>query len=107
MKDTFQTYVKPTIDPQLTDFCTELTGITQEQVDQGVTLDEALKQVHMFLGKNGLFKEEFVFMSCGDFDGNMLSREAKAKEFFVPNYLKRWINIKKTFPIHMFDETKK
>ena len=46
-------------------------------------------------------------MSCGDFDGNMLSREAKAKEFFVPNYLKRWINIKKAFPIHMFDETKK
>ena len=46
-------------------------------------------------------------MSCGDFDGTALSREARAKEFFVPNYLKRWINLKKAFPIHQFDETKK
>ena len=36
--DIFQTYVKPTIDPELTEFCTELTGITQEQVDGGKTI---------------------------------------------------------------------
>lgn len=23
---------------------------------------------------------------------------------FVPNYLRRWINIKKTFPLHFFDK---
>jgi inhibitor of KinA sporulation pathway (predicted exonuclease) len=23
---------------------------------------------------------------------------------FVPNYLRRWINIKKTFPLHLFDK---
>ena len=34
----FQTYVKPVLDPVITDFCTELTGITQEQVDAGVSL---------------------------------------------------------------------
>ena len=28
VKSIFQTYVKPVLDPQLTDFCTELTGIT-------------------------------------------------------------------------------
>ena len=45
-------------------------------------------------------------MSCGDFDGNTLAREAKTKQFFVPNYLKRWINIKKTFPINKYDSSK-
>ena len=46
IKSIFQTYVKPTLDPQLTEFCTELTGITQEQVDNGVSIQDALKQVH-------------------------------------------------------------
>lgn len=44
--------MKPVIDKQLTKFCTELTGITQDQVDKGVTLDEALKLLHQFLDKN-------------------------------------------------------
>lgn len=65
-----------------------------------------MKQVHVFLGEQGLYSSEFVFMSCGDFDGNALGREAKKKQFFVPNYLKRWVNIKKAFPIHLFDESK-
>ena len=38
IKSVFQTYVKPTLDPQLTPFCTELTGIVQEQVDGGVDI---------------------------------------------------------------------
>ena len=45
-------------------------------------------------------------MSCGDFDGNCLAREAKKKELEVPNYLKRWINLKKVFPNHKFGGTK-
>ena len=45
-------------------------------------------------------------MSCGDFDGNHISKEAKKKDLFVPNYLRRWINLKKAFPINQFDETK-
>lgn len=45
-------------------------------------------------------------MSCGDFDGNHMRREAKKKQLIVPNYLKRWINLKKAFPIHKFDSAK-
>jgi hypothetical protein len=43
-------------------------------------------------------------MSCGDFDGNQMRREALFKRFNVPNYLKRWINLKKVFPVHLFDK---
>ena len=33
-----------------------------------------------------------------------MRREAMQKKFNVPNYLKRWINIKKVFPVHLFDK---
>ena len=98
--------MKPTLDPQLTDFCTELTGITQDQVDAGVDIKDALKQVHMWLGNEGVFSSEFIFMSCGDFDGRHFAREAKTKQIFKPNYLKRWINLKKAFPINKYDASK-
>ena len=60
----------------------------------------------MWLGEQGLFGSEFIFMSCGDFDGNTLAREAKEKKLFKPNYLKRWINLKKAFPIHKYDASR-
>jgi len=41
-------------------------------------------------------------MSCGDFDGKVIAREANNKKFFVPNYLRRWINLKKVFPSHKY-----
>jgi len=59
--------------------------------------------VHKFLDKNGIFKSEFAFLSCGDFDGHKLRAEALHKNIKVPNYLKRWINVKKVFPVHLFD----
>lgn len=49
---------------------------------------------------------EFSLLSCGDFDAKALMREAKYKDFFVPNYMKRWINVKKAFPVHLYQEGK-
>ena len=93
----FHTYVKPVIVPKLTEFCTELTGIKQDQVDKGILIQDAMKQLHAFLESKGLFKTEFVFASCGDFDGNQMKRESNHKQFKVPAYLRRWINLKKVF----------
>ena len=82
-----------------------MTGITQEQVDGGIDIKDAMNNCHAWLESEGMFQSEFVFMSCGDFDGNAINREAKIKNFNVPNYLKRWINLKKAFPKYLFDET--
>ncbi|CUG88635.1 exonuclease, putative [Bodo saltans] len=38
----FHTYIRPVRNPQLTTFCTELTGITQDMVQRAPTLPEAL-----------------------------------------------------------------
>jgi len=64
------------------------------------SFSEALNQLNEFLEKNGILKEEFVLVSCGDYDGNQLKRECEFKNVFRPNYLKRWINLKKVCPTH-------
>lgn len=45
IEDTFQQYVKPEINTQLSDFCINLTGITQDQVDRAGTFPQVLKKV--------------------------------------------------------------
>jgi len=54
--------------------------------------------LHEYLLEIQIFNHEFIFVSCGDFDGRQLKREALFKNFEYPNYLKRWINLKKVFP---------
>ena len=46
---TFHHYIKPVVHPKLYPFCTELTGITQDKVDAGIKLEEALEKVDEFL----------------------------------------------------------
>lgn len=100
VKSIFHTYVRLELEKEVTEFCTELTGITNEQVsaDNVPSIKDALNQLHKFLSEEGIFQKEFIFLSCGDFDGNQLSRESEKKNFTLPNYLKRWINLKKVFP---------
>jgi hypothetical protein len=33
-----------------------------------------------------------------------MKREGAHKNLLVPNYLRRWINLKKVFPKHLIDE---
>jgi inhibitor of KinA sporulation pathway (predicted exonuclease) len=93
----FHTYVQP-VKEELNPFCTELCGITEDMVCQAPRFREALKKLHQHLLEFGIFKEEFVFVSCGDYDCKQLAREAELKNVELPNYLKRWINLKKVLP---------
>ena len=70
----FRQFVKPGLNPtvrkklqipnnllticQLTKFCTDLTGITQEQVNCGISLQECLKQYHVWLQEHKLIASE-------------------------------------------------
>lgn len=76
----FDRFIKPVINPILTDFCKELTTITQEQVKSGVTLPQAINELLVFL------KEYSVetWGSWGGFDKNQVIREYALKNFPVP-----------------------
>lgn len=49
--DSFLEYVRPILNPQLSDFITELTGITQEDIEaRGVSFPDALARFVAFVG---------------------------------------------------------
>lgn len=94
----FHHYIKPVKIPKLTEFCTFLTGIKQEQVDNGIILEEALELLHQHLVKHDILNKKWSFLTCGDWDlSQCLRSEAKKKGIILKAYMKKWINIKKAF----------
>ena len=66
----FQTFVRPQRHPRLTAFCTELTTITQDDVDFAPTFVEAADRV-------AAFAREALFCSWGNYDRNQLEQDAR------------------------------
>ncbi len=51
-EDAFAAFVKPVKNPQLSDYISELTGITQKEVDEkGLSFDEAVRKFLEFVGE--------------------------------------------------------
>lgn len=98
LEASFQTYVRPIYHQLLTDFCKELTGIQQLQVDRGVPLSEALLMHDKWLEEKGIKHTNFAVVTWGDWDCKvMLESECKFKKIRKPPYFNRWINLKATF----------
>ena len=94
----FRTYVKPRHHPILTDFCTELTGIKQEQVDNGVDLATALALHDKWLASAGVAKNRLAIVTWGDWDcKTMLNFECNFKDIPKPSYFNQWVNLRIPF----------
>eukprot|EP01043_Picozoa_sp_COSAG02_P065669 COSAG02_NODE_9979_length_2058_cov_8.044970_1_plen_308_part_10 len=116
--DEFKSYVRPVINPTLTAFCTELTGIQQTWVDGAPTFEAALRQHTSWLRSHGLAVQgtpghSWVCVTCGDWDLKTMlpdqlrllnqrdhgpgikSRTASRKNLARP--FRRWVNIKKIY----------
>ncbi|KAF8898235.1 exonuclease [Gymnopilus junonius] len=107
---TFHKYVRPLQDPKLSEFCMELTGISQETVDDAEPFPSVWRSFHSFLERHEVFKDPsaYSFLCCGDWDiRSMLPTQLayEASVFKDPDALQvqllrpplgdRWINIKK------------
>ncbi|KAH7667299.1 ERI1 exoribonuclease 2 protein [Dioscorea alata] len=98
LEASFQTYVRPVYHQLLTDFCKELTGIQQIQVDRGVSLSEALLMHDKWLEDKGIKHKSFAVVTWGNWDcRTMLESECKFKRIRKPPYFNRWINLKALF----------
>ena len=64
----FHHYVKPTICPTLTAFCTALTGITQEEVDSSPELPEILELFKEWTDSNGISPSNTTIVTFGAWD---------------------------------------
>ncbi|PRP87432.1 counting factor associated protein [Planoprotostelium fungivorum] len=92
----FHTYVRPTVYPNITPFCTQLTGITQDMTDGGFELRRVLELFEDWLQHTGLSSKKWTFVTCGDWDLNTcLPSEARDKKMNLEPHMKRWLNIKK------------
>ena len=70
--ETFQGYIKPVINPRLTDFCIELTGITQNIVQEAPYFYETLSTFGEWLNS---FKCLNFWGSWGAYDKNQIEQD--------------------------------
>ncbi|GAV04431.1 hypothetical protein RvY_14706 [Ramazzottius varieornatus] len=96
----FHQYVSPSVNSELTPFCTQLTGIIQDMVDGQPQFSETLRRFDKWMETEGLLRPEVssCFVTCGDWDlGMMLPNQAN--HFGVPlrPYFSKWINLKHAF----------
>jgi inhibitor of KinA sporulation pathway (predicted exonuclease) len=102
---TFHEYVRPTINPLLSDFCTQLTGITQSQVDAADEFAAVYRRHIKWLGKHVPFEAgiPLVFVTCGKWDLEIqLPREIKNKglrlnKYYTVSDTARQVDIKDAF----------
>ena len=89
--DELQTFVKPVLHPVLTPFCTQLTSITQAQVDSAPRFSQALERLRAFIGTHPV-----RFCSWGDYDKNQFAREATRNRVSLP-FAHGHLNLKRAF----------
>ena len=70
--DEFQRFVRPQINPLLTDFCKELTSIQQADVDSAGTYVESGQELGAFIARY----PNAAWASWGDYDARQLERDA-------------------------------
>ena len=92
MVEQFHMYVKPKHNPQITEFCTELTGILQETVESQPEFPEVFARFEEWLQPEN---ENFAFVTCGDWDlKTCLPNQCKTSDLQLPKWAKHWINLK-------------
>jgi ERI1 exoribonuclease 3 len=101
----FHQYVRPVAHPILSSFCTELTGIVQDMVENQPNLEETLKSFDDWLKSEGLIADsasgdlkKWAFITCGDWDlKTMLKQQCEHFDYQRADYFRRWINLKKMY----------
>lgn len=78
--DTFATYVKPEINPKLTERCKNFLQITQEQVDAGIPFQELV----MWLQEYASLSSSTTVVTWGNQDMRVLHQNCKRKKIPFP-----------------------
>ncbi|XP_055488660.1 3'-5' exoribonuclease 1 isoform X1 [Leucoraja erinacea] len=99
IEDTFQEYVKPEQKPTLTEFCTKLTGITQDMVDKAGSFPDVLQRVVDWMRERELgTKCRYAILTDGSWDmSKFLNVQCHLSRIEYPRFAKKWINIRKSY----------
>lgn len=110
----FHQYILPIESPKLSEFCTNLTGITQEKIEESsLPLQTVLMYFEKWL-KESIDKYKLVlpktndkypngttaFVTWSDWDfGICLTKECERKRIKKPHYFDQWIDLKAAFKV--------
>lgn len=99
IEDSFQEYVKPEVNTQLSDFCVKLTGITQKMVDEADPFPAVLRRVVLWLQERELgTKYKYAILTDGSWDmSKFLDIQCRLNRLRHPQFAKKWINIRKSY----------
>ncbi|MHC4875585.1 MAG: 3'-5' exonuclease [Planctomycetota bacterium] len=90
----FQTFVQPVRNPELTDFCCELTGITPADIAGAPPFADAMQSLGRWLEE----WPEAVFGSWGGYDKRQFQRDCEYHSVDYP-FGERHINLKEEFAV--------
>ena len=90
--DEFDTFVKPIVNTKLTDFCKELTHITQEDVDNAPYFKSAMLQMLAWIGD----RKPYIFCSWGAYDLHQIMQDCARHGIAYP-LGDRHINLKNVY----------
>jgi len=91
--DEFSRFVQPVVDPTLSDFCTELTSITQADVDGAERFPPVFASFLSWVGESPAW-----FCSWGAYDVGQLERDCHRHDLVFPEWITaRHVNVKREF----------
>lgn len=93
--DTFQSFVRPVVNRILTPFCTELTTITQDEVDGAPTFDQVAPLLKEFAIKH--LEENSIWTSWGNYDRSQFEHDSVRHKVENPVAHLSHTNLKKIF----------
>ena len=96
--DEFQQYVRPIVNPNLSEFCTSLTGITQETVNKADYFPIVYKKHIVWLESYISEKDKLIFLTCGNWDlKTMLPIETTRHKLKLRHWYTKYLNLKDEF----------
>lgn len=88
----FCAFVRPKDSPQLSDFCKNLTSISQKQVDEAKSFPEVISQFYRWIGP-----EPMRFCSWGSYDLRQLRNDCERHQMALPAEFERHLNLRALF----------
>ncbi|XP_063065911.1 3'-5' exoribonuclease 1 [Engraulis encrasicolus] len=97
--DSFQAYVQPQLNPRLSDFCIQLTGITQKMVDDADPFPTVIRRVVNWMQERELgTKHRYTLLTDGSWDmSKFLNIQCRLSGLRYPPFARKWINIRKSY----------
>lgn len=93
----FNEYVRPSINPKLSEFCKNLTGIQQETIDNADFFKSVFKRHFLWLSDH-VSDGNVVFITVGNWDLEiMLPKQLKLLNMKNNKKYTKWINIKESY----------